>query len=95
MAEFISCFYGPWYLESHDSVKGPMADILAIVQMIQYKQICSYPEAVDSVLASVYKHSWYLDSTLVPLALLDDNVGADEKSKIAQAILAHEISRRK
>ena len=56
--------------------------------MLQYKQICSYPEAVDSVLASVYKHSWYLDSTLIPLALSDDNVGADEKSIIAQAILA-------
>lgn len=35
------------------------------------------------------KHDWYLDSTIVPLALLDDDVPDEEKEEIAMAILQH------
>lgn len=38
---------------------------------------------------SLQKHSWYLDSTLIPLALLDDDVPEEEKREIADAILDH------
>ena len=37
----------------------------------------------------VNKHPWYLDSTLIPLALLDNNIPDKEKVRIAAAILAH------
>ena len=41
------------------------------------------------VLESLEKYSWYLDSTLIPLALLDDDVPEIEKKEIADAILDH------
>ena len=51
-------------------------------------QVSDKPEAVDHVIANMFKHTWYLDSTLVPLALLDSEVPNVEKREIADAILA-------
>ena len=56
--------------------------------MHQYKAVCAERFAVDAVLNSLFKHTWYLDSTLIPLALLDDGVALEEKKKIAAAILS-------
>ena len=38
-------------------------------------------------MSSIYKHSWYLDPKLIPLALADDDVPDVEGEKIAEAIL--------
>ena len=44
--------------------------------------IIKEPEAVDKVISDMLKHVWYLDATLVPLALLDDEVSDNEKRMI-------------
>ena len=56
-----------------------------------YKKVCSNPIAVDAVLESQYKHYWYLDSTMIPLALLDDELISEEKAKIASAVLSFDM----
>ena len=63
-------------------------DVTAIHQIHQYKAVCADPFAVDAVLNSLFKHTWYLDSTLTPLALMDDGAALEEKKKIAGAILS-------
>ena len=88
ITEFIACFYAKWYLQSNDTIKAPFMDVTAIHQMHQCKAVCAKPFAVDAVLNSLFKHTWYLDSTLIPLALLDDGVALEEKKKIAAAILS-------
>ena len=87
ITEFIACFYAKWYSQPNDTIKAPFMDVTAIHQMHQYKAVCADPFAVDAVLNSLFKHTWYLDSTLIPLAMLDDGVAVEEKKKIAAAIL--------
>ena len=84
----VSESYAVWYLQSHEPIRAPYSDMTALLQMCQYKEITSHPEAVQAVSESLKKHSWYLDSTLIPLALLDDDVLPVQK-KIATAILKH------
>ncbi|XP_065657658.1 uncharacterized protein LOC136082397 [Hydra vulgaris] len=91
ITEFIVCFYAKWYLQSEDVIKAPFLDITAINQMHLYKKVCTNPIAVDAVLESQYKHCWYLDSTMIPLALLDDELASEEKAKIASAILSFDM----
>ena len=79
VSEFVACFYAVWYLQSHEPIRAPYSDMTALLQMCQYKEITSHPEAVQAVSESLKKHSWYLDSTLIPLALLDDDVSPVEK----------------
>ena len=91
MVEFVACFYAKWYLQSDSAIRAPYLDISSLHQMHLYRDVCAKPEAVDAVLESFYKHTWYLDSTIVPLSLLDEDVPYEEKSKIAAAILQHDM----
>jgi len=59
--------------------------------MSKYRETCQCSDAVDRVISSIYKHSWYLDSTLIPLALLDSEVPEEEKRTIADAIFSHRM----
>ncbi|XP_065679431.1 uncharacterized protein LOC136093970 [Hydra vulgaris] len=93
IAEFVACFYAKWYLESSNVSKAPNLDMKAIHQMRQFRNICLNPKAVDAVLDSLYKHTWYLDSTMIPLALLDEDLPLNEKQKIAVAILSFKMPR--
>lgn len=88
IAEFLSCFYAIWYLQADDFIKAPYLDVNAIYQMYQYKNLCDKPDAVEKVISNMFKHDWYLDSTMVPLALLDEEIPDKEKINIANAILA-------
>ena len=60
--------------------------------MCQYKHICLNQEAVDAGLVSLYKHTWYLESTMIPLALLDEDLPSPEKQNITAAILSFKMS---
>ena len=91
IAEFVVCFYAKWYLESSNVSKAPNLDMKAIHQMHQFRDICLNPKSVDAVLDSLYKHTWYLDSTMIPLALLDEDLPLHEKQKIAAAILSFKM----
>ena len=59
--------------------------------MHQCRDICLNPEAVDAVLDSLYKHTWYLDSTIIPLNLLDEELPSHEKQKNAAATLSFKM----
>ena len=91
ITELIVCLYAKWYLQSEDVIKAPFLDITAIHQMHLYKKVCSNPIAVDTVLESQYKHRWYLDSTIIPLAFLDDELTSEEKAKIASENLSFDM----
>ena len=39
VSEFICCFYAVWYLQSHEAVRAPHADAIALHQMIRYKDL--------------------------------------------------------
>ena len=73
MVEFVACFYAKWYLQSDSAIRAPYLDISSLHQMHLYRDVCAKPEAVDAVLGSFYKHTWYLDSIIVPLSLLDED----------------------
>ena len=88
MAEFVSCFYALWYLQADEVVKAPYLDLIAIQQMYKYRGVTENKEAVNKIIGNMMKHTWYLDSTMVPLALLDEEVPASEKRKIANALLS-------
>ena len=91
MAEFVSCFYAPWYLQADEVVKAPYLDLIA-KQMYKYRGVTENKEAVNKIIGNMMKHTWYLDSTMVPLALLDEEVPASEKRKIANALLSLNMS---
>ena len=55
-----------------------------------YKDVCAEPDTVEAALKSFYKHSWYLDSTIILLPLLDKDVFNEEKSKITSAMLQYD-----
>ena len=71
MAEFIACFYAKWYLQHDKAIKAPYLDILSMHKIHLYKDVCAKPDTVEAVHKSFYKHCWHLDSTTVPLSLLD------------------------
>ena len=66
ITELVACFYSKWYLQSNDTTKSPFMDLTAIHQMHQYRAVWAEPFAVDAVLNSLFKHTRYLDSTLIP-----------------------------
>ena len=91
ICEFIVCFYTRWYLQVDKAIQSPASDRDAIFQMNEYMKVCSNLEAVDAVLASLYKHTWYLDSTIIPLALLNKNISMDKKTAIADPLLSFQM----
>ena len=40
LAIFISCFYAPWYLLSHEAIRAPFLDVSAIHLMFRYEVFC-------------------------------------------------------
>ena len=69
MSEFISIFYGVWWLQGYLGVKATMNDLKAMQQMIMYRQ---HRQLVsDTCIASWRRHTWYLTQELVVLSLED------------------------
>ena len=50
VAEFITCFYCIWFLQSHEAARAPFADILSIQQIFRYQKESKHPEAVHKVI---------------------------------------------
>ena len=49
----------------------------------------NHPETervVDGVLESIQCHTWYLDETLVPLALLNQDISAEDRKAMAKRL---------
>ena len=94
MAEFVSIFYSVWFMRTALPAAAPHQDIKAFWQMKMYKKYIeqNHPEAekvidgVDGVLESMRRHTWYLDETLVPLALLDQDISAEDREAMAKRL---------
>ena len=99
MAEFVSVFYCVWFLRTALPSAAPFQDIKAYWQMVQYKEYIDNHgskrvlNAIESTLRSMERHYWYLDETLVPLALLDPDLPDVEREKNAKIIIYNSIQK--
>ena len=83
-------FNSVWFLRTALTA-DPHQNIKAIWQMKMYKKYTeqNHPEAervVDGVLESMQCHTWYLDETLVPLALLNQDISAEDREAMANQL---------
>ena len=70
-------------------------------QMVQYQNHLEShdPNAervldrIEAVLESMKRHSWYLEETLIPLALVNQNLPDTEKALIAKKLLSKPVSK--
>ena len=95
MAEFVAIFYAVWFLRTAVSFAAPNQDLTAYWQMHQYKQHVEHfdPNAeshgcIDAVFTSMNRHTWYLQESLVPIALVDPDLPDEERSAIANKLLS-------
>ncbi|XP_012564394.2 uncharacterized protein LOC105848737 [Hydra vulgaris] len=96
MAEFISIFYSVWFLRTSLPSAAPFQDVKAYWQMVQYKEHVEKHNAdskrvlngIKSTMMSMKRHTWYLDETLVPLALLDPDLSNVERENIAKTLFS-------
>lgn len=84
LAMFVGLFHAPWYFSSPLASSAPMLHLLSISQMKQYKKY--FPDLAGVVLDSISLHLWYLTPQCVPLALIDKNLSADQRSWIATGL---------
>jgi hypothetical protein len=61
-------------------IKAPSNDLSAIKSSFHIKD--HYPRLGQALLASMQRHCWYLTEHLVLLALADDDIELELKSKI-------------
>ena len=78
-AHFISICYAPWALKSYMVAKAPSNVLSAIKSAFQIKD--HYPRLRQALLAGMKHHFWNLPDDLVLLALADDDIELELKSK--------------
>ena len=88
MAEFVGLFYAMWFLRSAMSAAAPYIDLKNFAQMQKYKKMGkTRAEVADACMLSMVRHSWYLDPSLVVMALADKDVPNHEKKMMAAALV--------
>ena len=92
MAEFVALFYTPWFFKSSMAADSPLND-LDIIDDVRKLRDVSFDEprviiAAEKCLESIYRHSKYLYSHLVVMALGSDKVTEGDKKAIAEAMMA-------
>ena len=92
MAEFVALFYAPWFFKSSLAADSPINDLDIVDDLRKLRDTSSDDPrvviAAERCLESVYRHSKYLHSQLVPMVLGSDKVTAGEKKAIAEAMMA-------
>jgi hypothetical protein len=78
-AHFIFICYAPWALKSYMVAKAPSNVLSAIKSAFQIKD--HYPRLRQALLAGMQHHFWNLPDDLVLLALADDDIELELKSK--------------
>lgn len=86
MAQIVSLLYGPYFLRSRLSTSAPRHDIEFFYSLKDYLAV--QPAAARKGLDSVKRHLWYLVPEQVVLCLFDDDVPAQEKRQVADALVA-------
>jgi hypothetical protein len=98
-AEFISIFYTVWFLKTSLPYAAPYQDIKAYWQMTKYRcyveQYVQNSETIlngiDATMVSMESHLWYLDETLIPLALLDQGISVAEREDVAKMLFSKPV----
>jgi hypothetical protein len=85
-ALFISICYAPWFIMV---TKASSDDLSAIKTSFHIKD--HYPRLGQALLASMQRHCWYLSQQLILLALADDDIELELKSKILDKLLYSEV----
>ena len=88
-ALFISICYAPWFLQSYMVTKAPSNDLSAVKSSFHIRD--HYPRLGQALLASMQRHCWYLSQQLILLALADDDIELEPKSKILDKLLYFEV----
>ena len=78
-ALFISICYAPWFLKSYMVNKAPSNDLSAVKSSFHIRD--HYPRLRQALLAGMQHHFWNLPDDLVLLALADDDIELELKSK--------------
>ena len=91
MAEFVGLFYCMWFLRCAMGAAAPNIDLQNFVQMQKYKKLGkTRAEVAEACMLSMVRHSWYLDPSLVVMALADKDVPNHEKKSMAAALVGLE-----
>ena len=85
MSEFVGLFYAMWFLRTALPAAAPYHDLKSFQQMQKYKKLGKV-RAKMACMVSMARHSWYLEPSLVVLALVDRDVPNSEKQKMAKAL---------
>jgi hypothetical protein len=85
VALFISICYAPWFLKSYMVTKDPSNDLSAITSSFHIRD--HYPRLGQALLASIQRHCWYFSEHLVLLALANDDIEPELRSKILDKLL--------
>jgi hypothetical protein len=88
-ALFISICYAPWFLKSYMVNKAPSNDLSAVKSSFHIRD--HYPRLRQALLASIQRHCWYLSEHLVLLALANDYIELELKSKSLDKLLDSEV----
>jgi hypothetical protein len=88
-ALFISICYAPWFLKFYMVSKALSNDLSAIKCSFHIKD--HYLWLGQALLASMQRHCWYLSEHLVLLALADDEIELELKSKILDKLFDSEV----
>ncbi len=78
-AFFISICYAPRFRKSYMVTKAPSNDLSAVKSSFHFRD--HYPRLRQALLASIQRHCWYLSEHLVLLALANDDIELELKSK--------------
>ena len=88
-ALFISICYAPWFLKSCMVNKAPSNNLSAVKSSFHIRD--HYPRLRQALLASIQRHCWYLSEHLVLLALANDYIKLELKSKSLDKLLDSEV----
>ena len=86
MAQFISLFYMPYFLQARLSSEAPRLDLTLWRHMEVYEKHDT--DIADEVKKSINCQLWYLTEECVVLSLFDDGVSDNEKIELCQRLLA-------
>ena len=83
--DFAAKVYVPWWVQCSFAKKAPKNDMLLLKNIILWKSF--NPIVHKSALKAFHRHLWYLSEKLVPLALFDESVSSEVKTKMVNEIM--------
>ena len=86
MAIFCALFYGPDFLRCYVSSRASYNTLCSIRNLRLFRQF--FPVSAEASLHCWNRHLNYLSPQLITFALMDEEIGNDERERLAQAILA-------